>query len=70
MRDFRDFRPSSLERSQEKKRLRFYKIYAWGVPLIITGTATLMNHMRKTNETFLQPRFCETEYWFAGEKEN
>lgn len=44
-------------------------MYAWGVPLIITGTAATLDHMRKndmTEVTFLQPRFCEKEYWFAG----
>lgn len=64
-----DFRPTSLEKGQEIVRLRFYKVYAWGVPLIITGTAATLDHMRKndmTEVTFLQPRFCEKEYWFAG----
>lgn len=68
---FRDFRPTSLERSQEKVRLRIYKMYAWGVPLLISGCAATLDHMRKnslTENVYLQPRFCEKEYWFAGKR--
>lgn len=66
----RDFRPTSLERSQEKIRLRFYKIYAFGIPLLISSVAATLNHMRKDSlkqDAYLQPRFCESEYWFAGQ---
>lgn len=64
-----DFRPTSLEKGQEIFRLRIYKVYAWGVPLIITGTAATWDQLRKnamTEVTFLQPRFCEQQFWFSG----
>lgn len=63
----RDFRPN-MERNQERNRLRIYKIYAFGVPLLISGIAA-MRHSSSTSgggDVYLQPRFCETEYWFAG----
>lgn len=64
----RDFRPASLERNSTVSRLRFYKIYAWGVPLVISGVAATLHHTRKDAvvDTYLHPRFCETEYWFSG----
>lgn len=49
-----------MERNQERNRLRIYKIYAFGVPLLISGAAA----MRHSSST--PGRFCETEYWFAG----
>lgn len=48
----------------------FIKCTRGGVPFLISGTAAIMDHMRKNStaeETYLQPKFCETEYWFAGE---
>lgn len=66
-----DFRPTSFEKEHEIFRLRIYKVYAWGVPLIIAGTAAVLDHMKHNsanNVHLLYPRFCETEFWFAGEK--
>lgn len=65
--DFRDFRPN-MERNQERNRLRIYKIYAFGVPLLISGIAAMRHTSSMAGDVlYLQPRFCETEYWFAGE---
>lgn len=66
----RDFRPTSLERNQEKMRLRIYKVYAFGIPLLISTLAATLDHMRKNSlaqDAYLQPRFCESEYWFSGQ---
>lgn len=67
--DFSDFRPTSLERSEQKVRLRIYKFYAWGVPLLISGVAATADYTRKNSlaeGTYLRPQFCQTEHWFAG----
>ncbi|XP_055301328.1 probable G-protein coupled receptor Mth-like 1 [Sitodiplosis mosellana] len=69
---FKDFRPKSLERSHEKVRLRIYKVYAFGIPLLISSGAATLDHMRKNSlaqDAYLQPRFCESEYWFSGNME-
>lgn len=63
----RDFRPTSMEKGHEKVRLRIYKIYAWGVPLIITGIAAILDNLPKSlHESVLRPRFGEKKCWFAG----
>lgn len=44
-------------------------MYAFGIPLLISGIAATLDHMRTnavTEDTYFQPRFCESEYWFAG----
>lgn len=56
-----------MERNQERNRLRIYKIYAFGVPLLISGIAAMRHSSSMAGDVYLQPRFCETEYWFAGE---
>lgn len=61
----RDFRPN-MERNQERNRLRIYKIYAFGVPLLISGIAAMRHSSSTPGDEYSQPRFCETEYWFAG----
>lgn len=66
--DSSDFRPS-MERNQERNRLRIYKIYAFGIPLLIAGIAAMRHSSSSStagDDVYLQPRFCETEYWFAG----
>lgn len=56
-----------MERNQERNRLRIYKIYAFGVPLLISGIAAMRHSSSASGgDEYLQPRFCETEYWFAG----
>lgn len=63
----RDFRPTSMEKGHEKVRLRIYKFYAWGVPLIITGIAAILDNLPKSlHEAVLRPRFGEKKCWFAG----
>lgn len=65
---FRDFRPTSLEKSQELLRLRIYQVYAWGVPLIIAAVAAILDNLPMSGEsTFLRPRFGEKGCWFYGE---
>lgn len=62
-----DFRPTSLEKSQELLRLRIYQVYAWGVPLVIAGVAAILDNLPKTaDDTFLRPRFGEKSCWFFG----
>lgn len=62
-----DFRPTSLEKGQELVRLRIYQVYAWGVPLIITSVAAILDILPVTpDDGFLRPRFGENNCWFAG----
>lgn len=64
---YSDFRPTSLERGQELCRLRIYEIYAWGVPLIISGVAAILDNLPSSpDDTFLRPRFGEEKCWFIG----
>lgn len=56
-----------MEKSQERCRLRLYEIYAWGGPLLIAGTAAILDLVPKSpNSTFLTPKFCINEVWFGG----
>ncbi|KAH8295580.1 hypothetical protein KR018_006221, partial [Drosophila ironensis] len=59
---FRDFRPSSLERSQEALRLVLYSLYAWGGPLLITFVAACVDQLPET--TLLRPGFGQVVCWF------
>lgn len=62
-----DFRPTSLEKSQELLRLRIYQVYAWGVPLVIAGVAAILDNLPITeDDAFLRPRFGEKSCWFYG----
>lgn len=56
-----------MERNQERTRLRIYKIYAFGIPMLIAGIAAMRHSSSTPGDVYLQPHFCETEYWFAGE---
>lgn len=65
---YRDFRPSSIEKGQERFRLRIYEVYAWGLPIIFSGVAVILDNIPVSpNETFLRPRFGENKCWFYGE---
>ncbi|CAO1351306.1 unnamed protein product [Diamesa tonsa] len=67
---FRDFRPTSLEKGQEIYRLRIYEVYAWGVPILITTIAAVLDNLpENSSETFLRPRFGENKCWFYGDME-
>lgn len=64
---YRDFRPTSLEKGQELCRLRIYEVYAWGVPLLISGVAAILDNLPETpGDTFLRPRFGQNRCWFFG----
>lgn len=64
---YRDFRPTSLEKGQEIYRLRIYEVYAWGVPILITTIAAVLDNLpENSSETFLRPRFGENKCWFYG----
>ena len=63
-----DFRPTSMEKGQELVRLRIYEVYAWGMPIIITVVAAILDHLPESStEKFLRPRFGENKCWFYGE---
>lgn len=63
----RDLRPQSVEKHQERCRLRLYEIYAWGGPLLIAGTAAILDLVPKGPDSkFLTPKFCINEVWFGG----
>lgn len=62
----RDFRPTSLEKGQEKVRLRIYKIYSWGIPFIIATVAAVIDNMPSLSDHFLRPKFAVVRCWFAG----
>ncbi|XP_025834361.1 probable G-protein coupled receptor Mth-like 1 [Agrilus planipennis] len=67
---FRDLRPQSLEKSQERCRLRLYEVYAWGGPLVIAGTAAILDVIPEDSEyAFLRPRFGTKQCWFYGDIE-
>lgn len=68
---FRDLRPQSTEKSQERIRLYLYEAYAWGVPFVIVfigAVSDLVPHERHDYE-FLRPRFAENKCWFADNAE-
>jgi G protein-coupled receptor Mth (Methuselah protein) len=54
-----------MEKGQELVRLRIYEVYAWGMPIIITIVAAILDNMPETS--FLRPRFGENKCWFYGE---
>lgn len=64
---YRDFRPTSMEKGQELVRLRIYKAYSWGVPLIITTVAAVLDKLpRGPNNNIFGPGFGKVKCWFAG----
>ena len=65
---YRDFRPTSMEKSQESLRLRIYEVYAWGMPIVITTVAAVLDNLPESpTDAFLRPRFGENKCWFYGE---
>ncbi|KAG5684980.1 hypothetical protein PVAND_014183 [Polypedilum vanderplanki] len=67
---FRDFRPTSMEKGQESIRLRIYEVYAWGMPIIITVVAAILDNLPESpTDRFLRPRFGEKSCWFYGDME-
>ncbi|EFA10672.1 probable G-protein coupled receptor Mth-like 1 [Tribolium castaneum] len=65
---FRDLRPQSVEKSQEWYRLRLYELYAWGVPVVIAGTAAILDQVADSSN-FLRPKFGDNTCWFHGNLE-
>lgn len=64
---YRDLRPQSLEKSQERCRLRIYEVYAWGSPLLIAGVAAILDSIPERSEyAFLRPQFGTSNCWFHG----
>lgn len=62
-----DFRPTSMEKGQESIRLRIYEVYAWGMPIIITVVAAILDNLPESpTDRFLRPRFGENKCWFYG----
>nr|AJA06111.1 G-protein coupled receptor Mth-like protein 1 [Dastarcus helophoroides] len=66
---FRDLRPQSVEKSQERCRLRLYEVYAWGVPLVIAGTAAILDIVATEENNLLRPNFGKSSCWFHGDTE-
>lgn len=60
---FRDLRPQSTEKRQERLRLRIYEVYAWGIPLVATATAGIVD---KTDFDFIKPKFGQGMCWFTN----
>lgn len=57
-----------MEKGQELFRLRIYEVYAWGMPIIITIVAAVLDNLHDGGtEKFLRPRFGENKCWFYGE---
>jgi G protein-coupled receptor Mth (Methuselah protein) len=57
-----------MEKGQETLRLRLYEVYAWGMPIIITVVAAVLDNLPETStDKFLRPRFGENKCWFYGE---
>ncbi|CAG9761866.1 unnamed protein product [Ceutorhynchus assimilis] len=68
---FRDLRPQSAEKSQERIRLYLYEAYAWGLPFLIVfiGAVGDLASSNSTEGSFLRPRFASNQCWFGGDKE-
>uniref|UniRef100_A0A8D8LLW3 Probable G-protein coupled receptor Mth-like 1 n=1 Tax=Cacopsylla melanoneura TaxID=428564 RepID=A0A8D8LLW3_9HEMI len=67
---FRDIRPTSLDKTQETFRLRMYELYAWGVPLVISGIGALMDLLPSEYQpNMMKPKFGEKRCWFYGDAE-
>lgn len=66
---FRDLRPQSVEKSQERCRLKLYEIYAWGVPFLLAGVAAFLTYIDDPNNNLLKPGFGQSNCWFGGDKE-
>ncbi|XP_044765566.1 probable G-protein coupled receptor Mth-like 1 [Coccinella septempunctata] len=64
---FRDLRPQSIEKSQERCRLRLYKLYAWGIPFVIAGIGVILDSL--PDNDLIKPRFGENKCWFGSERE-
>ncbi|KAL5291400.1 hypothetical protein ACFFRR_010666 [Megaselia abdita] len=65
---FSDFRPTTFEKKQIVFRSRLYMVYAWGVPLILTSVALIMDRIPKTEgDNILRPRFGEVRCWFVDD---
>ncbi|XP_045482616.1 probable G-protein coupled receptor Mth-like 1 [Harmonia axyridis] len=64
---FRDLRPQSIEKSQERCRLRLYKLYAWGIPFVIAGIGVILDSL--PDNDLIKPRFGENACWFGSVKE-
>lgn len=57
-----------MEKGQELVRLRIYEVYAWGMPIIITAVAAILDNLPEgSTDRFLRPRFGENKCWFYGE---
>lgn len=57
-----------MEKGQELVRLRIYEVYAWGMPIIITVVAAILDNLPEgPADRFLKPRFGENKCWFYGE---
>ncbi|KAK9890250.1 hypothetical protein WA026_010362 [Henosepilachna vigintioctopunctata] len=66
---FRDLRPQNIEKSQERCRLRLYKLYAWGIPLLIVTIGVILDSLPDPENKLIKPRFGENKCWFESEKE-
>lgn len=62
---YRDFRPTTLGKKQEKIRLRLYKTYAWGFAFLITAIAAVIDYLPQSHN-LPRPRFGEKTCWFVG----
>ncbi|XP_076252367.1 adhesion G-protein coupled receptor methuselah-like 1 isoform X2 [Rhynchophorus ferrugineus] len=64
---FRDLRPQSTEKSQERIRFYLYQAYAWGVPFVIAFVGAVADLTRY--EGILRPSFAENKCWFKDNTE-
>lgn len=59
-----------MEKRQERCRLRFYEVYAWGCPLVIAATAAILDSIPETDDySILRPKFGTSNCWFHGKLE-
>ncbi|XP_049803782.1 probable G-protein coupled receptor Mth-like 1 [Schistocerca nitens] len=65
---FRDLRPTSMDKRQEVCRLRLFRLYAWGGPLLIMSVAAIVD-LVPADDSILRPKFGEKRCWFYGDSE-
>ncbi|KAK9883732.1 hypothetical protein WA026_001920 [Henosepilachna vigintioctopunctata] len=67
---FRDLRPQNIEKSQERCRLRLYRLYSWGIHLLIVTIEVTLDSLPDPEDKLNKPRLGENKCWFESEKEN
>ena len=62
-------RISNIRQKEEQmgRRLFFYSIYAWGVPLLIVIIGQIMDNAKNLPSNIVKPEFGMLSCWFGKE---